>query len=211
MVAKVARFVWPTVIPMVSKVQLDHARRLQAASGYVDLEMPAHALRALDGIAHPEITPFEFHYLRGQALRLAGRWAEALVAFSSAREYQPENLDVLMGMAWCFKRTDQLSRAISTMEEAYRAHPKVPVVLYNIACYHSLAGDKSQALSWLGRALRMEASLRKVVPDDPDLQALALRTSLRDLIPDESDFDSLRNDPDFQYLARLEQLTDLPE
>jgi hypothetical protein len=97
------------------------------------------------------------------------------------------------------------------MEEAYRAHPKVPVVLYNIACYHSLAGDKRQALSWLGRALRMEASLRKLVPDDPDLQALALRTSLRDLIPDESDFDSLRNDPDFQYLARLEQLTDLPE
>jgi len=211
MVAKVARFVWPTVTPMVSKAQLDHARKLQAASGYVDLEMPTHALRALDGIAHPEATPFEFHYLRGQALRLAGRWAEALVAFSRAREHQPENLDVLMGMAWCFKRTDQLPRAISTMEEAYRAHPKVPVVLYNIACYHSLAGDKRQALSWLGRALRMEASLRKLVPDDPDLQALALRTSLRDLIPDESDFDSLRNDPDFQYLARLEQLTDLPE
>jgi tetratricopeptide (TPR) repeat protein len=196
---------------MASKAQLDHARRLQAASGYLDLEMPAHALRALEGIARPEATPFEFHYLRGQALRLAGRFGEALVAFSRAREYQPENLDVLMGLAWCFKRTDQLARAISTMEEAYRAHPKVPVVLYNIACYYSLAGDKTQSLSWLGRALRMEASLRKQVGDDPDLQALGMRTSLRDLIPDESDFDSLRNDPDFQYLARLEQLTDLPE
>jgi tetratricopeptide (TPR) repeat protein len=196
---------------MASKAQLDHARRLQAASGYLDLEMPAHALRALEGIARPEATPFEFHYLRGQALRVAGRFGEALVAFSHAREYQPDNLDVLMGLAWCFKRTDQLPRAISTMEEAYRAHPKVPVVLYNIACYYSLAGDKRQALSWLGRALRMEASLRKLVPDDPDLQALGMRTSLRDLIPDESDFDSLRNDPDFQYLARLEQLTDLPE
>jgi tetratricopeptide (TPR) repeat protein len=196
---------------MASKAQLDHARRLQAASGYLDLEMPAHALRALEGIARPEATPFEFHYLRGQALRIAGRFGEALVAFSRAREYQPENLDVLMGLAWCFKRTDQLARAISTMEEAYRAHPKVPVVLYNIACYYSLAGDKTQSLSWLGRALRMEASLRKQVGDDPDLQALGMRTSLRDLIPDESDFDSLRNDPDFQYLARLEQLTDLPE
>ena len=196
---------------MASKAQLDHARRLQAASGYLDLEMPAHALRALEGIARPEATPFEFHYLRGQALRLAGRFGEALVAFSRAREYQPENLDVLMGLAWCFKRTDQLARAISTMEEAYRAHPKVPVVLYNIACYYSLAGEKRQALSWLGRALRMEASLRKLVAEDADLRALGKPTALRDLIPDESDFDSLRNDPDFQYLARLEQLTDLPE
>jgi len=175
---------------MVSKAQLDYARRLQAASGYIDLEMPDHALRALDGIKHPETTPFEFHYFRGQALRVAGRFDEALVAFSRAREERPDDLSVLMGLAWCFKRTDQLPRAISTMEEAYRAHPKVPVVLYNIACYYSLAGDKTQALSWLGRALRMDADLRK-------------------LIADESDFDPLRNDPDFQYITSLELLTDL--
>jgi tetratricopeptide (TPR) repeat protein len=196
---------------MISKTQLDHARRLQAASGYLDLEMPSQALRALDGIAHPEATPFEFYYFRGQALRMAGRFEEALVALSRAREEQPVNLDVLMGLAWCFKRTDQLSRAISIMEEAYRAHPKIPVVLYNIACYYSLAGDKVQALSWLGRALRMEASLRKLVVDEPDLKGLRMQASLRDLIPEESDFDPLRNDPDFQYITKLEQLTDLPE
>ncbi len=192
MVANLDRPVWSVVLPMVSKAKLDHDRRLLAASGYLDLDMPDHALRALDGIAHPESTPFEFHVLRGMALRCAGRFAEALAAFSRAREERPDNLDVLMGMAWCFKRTDQLPRAISIMEDAYRAHPKVPVVLYNIACYYSLAGDKVQALSWLGRALRMNADLRK-------------------LIDDESDFDSLRNDPDFQYITNLELLSDQPE
>jgi len=64
MVANLDRFVWSAVLPMVSKAQLDYARRLQAASGYLDLEMPDHALRALDGIVHPETTPFEFHLLR---------------------------------------------------------------------------------------------------------------------------------------------------
>jgi Flp pilus assembly protein TadD len=209
MVAKVARFVWPAVTPMVSKSQLDHARRLLAASGYLDLEMPAHALRELDGIAHPEATPFEFHYFRGQALRVAGRFEEALVALSRAHEERPDDLDVLMGLAWCFKRTDQLPRAISTMEEAYRAHPKVPVVLYNIACYHSLARDKTQALSWLGRALRMEAALRKLIAEESDFESMRTQRSLRDLIADESDFDPLRNDPDFQYITSLELLTDL--
>jgi tetratricopeptide (TPR) repeat protein len=190
MVAKADRPFQSAVVPMASKAQLDQARRLRAASGYLDLEMPTHALRALDGIAHPNATPFEFYHFRGQALRMAGRFDEALDALSRARDERPDDLDVLMAMAWCFKRTDQLPRAISAMEEAYRAHPRVAVVLYNIACYYSLAGEKAQALSWLGRALRMKADLRK-------------------LIADESDFDSLRNDPDFIYLTTLELLTDL--
>jgi tetratricopeptide (TPR) repeat protein len=211
MIAKAGRPALAAILPMATKAQRDHARKLEMASGYLDLEMPTHALRTLDGIDHPEATPFEFHYLRGLALRTAGRFQEALVALSRAREERPDDLDVLMGLAWCFKRTDQLPRAISTMEEAYRAHPKVPVVLYNIACYHSLAGDKAQALSWLGRALRMEAALRKVIPDSPDLNAVTMQTSLRDLIPDETDFDSLRNDPDFQYITTLELQSDRPE
>jgi Flp pilus assembly protein TadD len=208
MVANLDRPVWSAVFPMVSQAQLDHERRLLAASGYLDLEMPEHALRALDGIAHPETTPFEFHYLRGQSLRCAGRFEEALVALSRAREERSDDLSVLMGLAWCYKRTDQLPRAISTMEEAYRAHPKIPVVLYNIACYYSLAGDKTQALSWLGRALRLEAALRKRAGEEVDLGLLRRQTSLRDLIADETDFDSLRNDPDFQYITNLELLTD---
>jgi tetratricopeptide (TPR) repeat protein len=213
MVTKLNRPDWSAVLPMASKVEREHVRRLEAASGYLDLEMPTHALRSLGGIANPELTPFEFYYLRGQALRVAGNFQEALVALSRAHEERPAELDVLMGLAWCYKRTDRLSQAISVMEEAYRAHPKVPVVLYNIACYYSLAGDKMQALSWLGRALRMEASLRKSMTDEfPRARldgALRMQSSLRDLIADEPDFDPLRNDPDFQYITNLELLTDL--
>jgi tetratricopeptide (TPR) repeat protein len=205
MVAKLDRHVWSAGLPMATKAQLDHLRRLEAASGYLDLEMPAHALRALAGIADPEVTPFEFYFLRGQALRAAGNFEEALVDLSRAREERVDDLRVLMGMAWCYKRTDRLPRAISVMEEAYRAHPKVPVVLYNIACYYSLAGDKTQALSWLGRALRMEKSLRKLAGDESEFGPPTLRKQ----IADEPDFDPLRNDPDFQYLTNLELLTDL--
>jgi len=55
-------------------------------------------------------------------------------------------------------------------------------VLYNLACYFALASDKVHALSWLGRAIRMESSLRE-------------------LIPDETDFDSLRDDADFRLIV----------
>jgi Flp pilus assembly protein TadD len=190
MTAKLSRQIWSAVLPMVTKTQLDDARNLEAASGYIDLSMPEHALRALDQVSDREAAAFEYYWLRGDALRTAGNFEEALAALSRAREEQPDELSVLMAMAWCYKRTDRLSHAISAMEEAYRAHPKVAIVLYNMACYYSLAGDKMQALSWLGRALRMQ-------------------TALRQRIAAESDFDPLRNDPDFQYLTNLEYLTDL--
>jgi tetratricopeptide (TPR) repeat protein len=164
-------------------------RKLEAASGYLDLHMPKHALRELAQITDPEAIPFEFNQLRGDALREEGRFEEALIAYARALAERPEDLGVLMGMAWCYKRSNQLHRAIAAMEQAYRAHPKEAVVLYNMACYYSLGGEKTQALSWLGRALRMQAKLRK-------------------LIPEESDFDPLRNDPDFQYVTGREHLTD---
>jgi hypothetical protein len=89
-----------------------------------------------------------------------------------------------MGLAWCYKRVGQLPKAIAAMHTAHRANAKEPIVLYNLACYYSLAQNKLQALTWLGRALRMERSLVN-------------------LIAEESDFDPLRHDPDFRKLLDL--------
>ena len=144
--------------------------------------MPEHALRELRAIDDPDLILFEANRLRGEALRMLARHDEALVAYGRAFAEKPNDVDLLMGMAWCYKRTQQLPNAITAMEEAYRIAPKVPVILYNLACYWSLAGNKTQTLSWLGRALRMDQSLRR-------------------LIENETDFDPLRGDPDFQLIA----------
>lgn len=157
-------------------------RRLEAAQGYLALDMPDHALREMRRIDNPQEVRFDFCQLKGEALRQKRRHEEALNAYRQALEENPDDLGVLMGMAWCYKRLDQLPRAIQTMEQAYQAAPREPVVLYNLACYFALAGDKTQALSWLGRAIRMEPALRQ-------------------LIPDETDFDPLRNDSDFQFIV----------
>jgi Tfp pilus assembly protein PilF len=191
---------------MIANAQRERERKLEAASGYLELNMPEHALRELGRIADPEAIPFEFNRLHGEALRATGQFEAALAAYARAMAEKPEEIDVLMGMAWCYKRTGQLPRAIAAMEQAYQAHPKELIVLYNLACYFSLAGEKAQALSWLGRALRMESSLRKA-NSESESGSLSwrgigqLEPSLRERIAGEPDFDPLRNDPDFQYLT----------
>lgn len=157
-------------------------RLLNAAEGYLMLDMHEQALREL-GRMKPEDQKSEkyFRFL-GQAHQFGKQYPEALEAFQHAYDIDPENLTTLMGMAWCYKRTDQLTQAISVMEEAYHSHSDEPVVLYNLSCYFALAGDKTNALSWLGRSLRMEPSLLK-------------------LLDEETDFDSLRSDKDFQFIV----------
>ena len=161
-------------------------RRVEAADGYLLLDMPEHALKELavvagDALLDPEID-FEVARLRGEAHRQQAKFETGLKHFELAHVHRPGDLSVMIGMAWCLKRTDRLSRAIEVMQVAYEFHPEEPIVLYNLACYYALSDDKGNALSWLGRAVRMEGALRE-------------------LVAEEADFDTLRHDDDFQLVV----------
>lgn len=176
---------------MSSSARARRERRLEAARGYLMLDMPGHALGELDAIADPERCRFSINQLRGEALRRNGDYQTALSAYDRALEEQPTDLSVLLGMADCYRHTDRLSRAVVALRQAYRADPEQPVVMYRLACCYALMGDKPQALSWLGRAVRSDASLRALLPHDHD-------------------FDRLRNDPDFQFILAAVQVGNRP-
>jgi tetratricopeptide (TPR) repeat protein len=157
-------------------------RRLLEAEGYIELNMFDHALDSLRGVKASGELEFEVLRLKGEALRGQGKHAEALAAFESAHAIHTDDVSVLMAMAWCYKRTDQLSQAIEATEFAHQQQPRLAVLMYNLACYWTLAGDKSRALSWLGQALRTDHSLCRLIPDEPD-------------------FDALREDADFRMIV----------
>lgn len=169
---------------MADPLQLRRKRRMDAAEGYLLLDMPDHALRELDAVDRTDEYSFEWNQLRGEALRQKQEYAEALEFLQRAHAERPEELDVLLAMAWCYKRIDQLHKAIAALEKAYQFAADRAIVLYNLACYYCLAGDKERSLSLLGRALRLDGHYRKLIPGEPD-------------------FDLLRNDPDFQFVAGL--------
>ena len=143
----------------------------------------------IDRVGGDDLLPAAIARLRGEAYRLQQDYEEGARQFLVAQSDDPEDLEVAIGLAWCLKRSDRLEEAIDVMMAAYQFHDEEPIVLYNLACYFALASDKVHALSWLGRAIRMEASLRE-------------------LVPDETDFDGLRHDTDFQLIVGKQEDSD---
>jgi len=170
---------------MIFNVEKQRKGCCRAAEGYLSLGMPEHALDALNQLPGAD-HDLEVLLLRGDALRVKQDHQNSLDCFLRAHSLHPENLDALLGMAWCYKRLGRVDLSIESLRLACQSHSDVPIVLYNLACYYALSGDKEHALSWLGRALRMNPELLK-------------------LISDETDFDRLRNDTDFQHLLHLFQ------
>lgn len=171
---------------MAEPTDIQKQRAIEAAQGYLMLDLPDAALRRLGIFTDSVSTSPTVEQLRGEAFRLKADYERALQHFERVPEDAEHNLDLLMGKAWCFKRIGRLDKAIEVMRAAYRGSPKVAIVLYNLACYFSLAGEKEDALSWLARAFRLD-------------------NSLRELVPRETDFDPLRNDQDFIYLMQLSE------
>jgi tetratricopeptide (TPR) repeat protein len=157
---------------------------LREAEGYLELGMPRQALDALDRVRDPGSFRASLLRFRGEALRALDRYDEAIVALTDAAELDPDNLPVLLALAWCQKRTGHLDLAIAALEQALDHAPSEALVIYNLACYCSLAGQKRRALDLLSRAIDLDAHYR-------------------DLLMEESDFDPIRHDPRFQSLVSI--------
>ncbi len=164
-------------------------RLLRQAEGYLELQMSHQALEVLQAIDDPGPFEFPLHLLRGQVHRDLQDYHRALVYLEAAAQIKSDSVSLQMALAWCYKRTDRLPLAVQATEYAHRLDPQEPILMYNLACYLSLAGEKDQALNWLGRALRAAPAILK-------------------MIPEESDFDPLRRDPDF---VRMLELADSPK
>lgn len=151
------------------------------------LGMPEAALREIQRIRRDELCKFDCFLLTAESFRDLQKFDDAIPFFEKALRQQPANLQAHLGLAWCYKRVNRLTKAIESLERAKQYHPDEPIVIYNLACYFSLLGDKPKAIECLGRSLRMEPQLKQ-------------------LITEEEDFDQLRNDPDFQFVTETVNL-----
>jgi len=183
---------------VVAVERIRRQQMLREAEGYLDLiglfgdewapaapirrRLAQRSLDMLDRLAERNSPGPQTHLLRGQALRAAERYAEAIEPLQAAVAADPSMIDAWLTLGWCFKRCGRLDSAIEALKEALVIDPDQGIVHYNLSCYWSLAGNVPLALQHLERAL-------------------ALDSNFRALIERESDFDPIRGDPGFQSLT----------
>ena len=61
---------------------------------------------------------------------------------------------------------------VAILRDALARHGDDPVLLYDLACFESLAGDTEEALAHLARSLELDPQLRPGAAADSDLEAL---------------------------------------
>ena len=63
-------------------------------------------------------------------------------------------------------------RGVAIFMDALQRHPGNPNVLYNLACFESLAGRRDEALRHLEEALGADPRMREWAREDPDFDAI---------------------------------------
>jgi len=75
------------------------------------------------------------------------------------------------------RRAGDYAGAREILAEGLRHHPGHPTILYELACFHALAGEREEALEHLQKAFAGDPKLREHAAGDSDLD------SIRDAIP----------------------------
>ena len=164
----------------VTKSKEDRIRRMKLqhqAEGYLELGLPQQALQTLGRLgegANSDLPSADVRtlYLQGEALRSLERYSDAIVPLRKVAELEPENVQVLLALGWCHKRSGRIDLAIESLETALAADNDEPLIRYNLACYHSVAGEKRPALAYLEQALALDPNYRLLVEHEPDFNPL---------------------------------------
>jgi tetratricopeptide (TPR) repeat protein len=139
----------------VSRNRILLRRTIEEAEGYIELGMSEHALRSLQRRGALVHGNGRACYLMGETLRELSRYEEALLPLERSAALVPDDIHVLLALAWCYKRTGQLAKAIESLERAIQVDPSEGVLHYNLACYWSLARNRTLALKFLSQALEI--------------------------------------------------------
>ena len=168
----------------MSRIRLLLERTIEEAEGYLELGMVEHALRTLQSRGKLVHGNGRACYLMGESLRELECYHEALFPLERSALLIPDDIHVWLALGWCYKRTGKLAKAITALERAIKIDPSEGMLHYNLACYWSLARNRTLALRYLAHALEIDGNFRDLVRDEPD-------------------FNPLRNDPQFKQLTDI--------
>lgn len=144
-------------------------RHLEACSGYITLGMYEDAWNELESIPPELRAKVDVIELRLEIYQALGKWESARVLAESMVKRDPENPNWWIAWAYSLRREKSIHEAREVLQEAVLHHPGVALIQYNLACYACVLGEVKEAHRLLATAFALDAGLKKVALDDPDL------------------------------------------
>lgn len=167
------------------------SKTLLVAARYLEIDRPAEALAALEGVAGEELETAEYWRIRSDALSGLERYAEGAEAARRGLERDPESLSLLNGLTLCELGLGDLDAADTTLRAALELYPDHSLLLANHAVVLARKGDLPAAQKAVARAMRTD-------PDSMPVRRVRAQVAVAARDPEAPKFvdDLLARDPD---------------
>lgn len=147
-------------------------RRLEAARGYCELDLPHLAREEIEPLrgrfaGSPEFLELEMTISMQEQL-----WEQAFRHASGLREKLPAHPAGWLQGAYCLHEMRRTPEALQWLQEAPPRLRQEAIYHYNLACYLAVLARPEEALASLRKALKMDPAFLKSARSDPDLLSL---------------------------------------
>jgi tetratricopeptide (TPR) repeat protein len=119
---------------------------------------------------------------RGWAYTGLGNFNQALTDLDKAAQLDPNNSHVYHMRAWVYNGLGNKRKTLEDFETSLKLAPNNSWTHWNIATYYALSGEKEKSISALGKAIRINGTLRQKAKTDKNFQSLWNDVDFRKLV-----------------------------
>ena len=157
---------------MNQALPVEHQKILTSVQGYLELGMPAEALRELKSSSEDLLqTPPGVESMVVVLIRM-GRWKQAEVQAKKLCRLQPNLPAGFIHLAYCQHESGRTQEARKTLLSGPATLHKEATYFYNLACYEAVLGDLDSARRHLSRSIGINKRFLEFARKDSDLAAL---------------------------------------
>lgn len=157
---------------MIKALELEDARHLRAAEGWLGLGSPIDANQELGKISpafrtHPDVLE-----LRWQIYALEAKWEACLDIAKTIVQLAPGRIRGWIDRSFALHELKRTQEAFNLLLPAADMFPKNWTIPYNLACYETQLGNLTTAWQWLERAFKVgdAREIKLMAMNDPDLK-----------------------------------------
>lgn len=143
---------------------------IEAAQGYLELGMPMDAWNELEEIEAKDRGKIEVLKVRVDVCRALEQWELMAEIARHLHMAEPEEFKHVDDMACALRRFQGLDAADKMLSQLLLTDPDNANVIYKLGCFEFLRAGMDVAKPTLQRAFTLDANLKGVAMDDPDLR-----------------------------------------